>query len=332
MKIVCFGELLLRLTAPGRELLLQSNYLDVCVGGAEGNVAIALACLGDEAAMVSNVPDNPLGDAAVRHLRAYGVDVSGVYRRPGRMGLYFVSPASGVRPASITYDREYTSFAAGGDHDWARLLEGADLLHLSGITPALSESVARAAIAAAEEANAKGVKVSFDGNYRSQLWAKRGCDPKPILSELVNAASILFGNHRDISLLLGSEFSGDGEERRREAAMAAFDAFPRLQVVASTARHAVDCDHHVLSARVDTRAEAFQTEEVQLTGIVDRIGAGDAFAAGVLHGLLNGKDAEIAAQYGLALACLKHGLPGDSCLFTQADMDSFLAGERDVRR
>jgi 2-dehydro-3-deoxygluconokinase len=332
VKIVCFGELLLRLTAPGRELLFQSGHLDVCVGGAEGNVAIALACLGHEAAMVSSVPDNPLGEAAVRHLRAYGVGVSAVSRAPGRMGLYFVSPASGVRPASITYDRENSAFASAADYDWDRLLDGADLLHLSGITPAVSEAAAAAAIAAARAAKAKAVQVSFDGNYRAQLWKRRNADPGPILSELVGAADILFGNHRDISLLLGRDFSGEGEARRRDAALAAFDAFPKLQTIASTARHVVDCDHHQLSARVDTREQAFQTEEVQLTGIVDRIGAGDAFAAGVLHGWLSGKGEEPAAQYGLALACLKHGLPGDSCLFTQAEIDVFLSGERDVRR
>lgn len=332
MKIVCFGELLLRLTAPGRELLLQSNHLDVCVGGAEGNVAVALACLEHQAAMVSHVPENPLGAAAVRHLRAYGVDVSAISRSPGRMGLYFVSPASGVRPASITYDREHSAFAAAGDYDWNGLLEGADLLHLSGVTPAVSEAAAVAAIAAGRAAKAKGVKVSFDGNYRAQLWNRRNADPTPILSELVSASDILFGNHRDISLLLGREFSGDGEERRREAALAALEAFPNLKVIASTARHVVDCDDHQLSARVDTREQSFQTDVVRLTGIVDRIGAGDAFAAGVLHALLNDSGGETAAQYGLALACLKHGLPGDSCLFTQADINVFLSGERDVRR
>ena len=330
--IVCFGEVLLRLTAPGRELLFQSDRLDVCVGGAEANVAIALACLGDASAMVSSVPDNPLGEAAVRHLRAHGVDVFAVSRGPGRMGLYFVSPASGVRPASITYDREHSSFAAAVDYEWDRLLEGAGLLHLSGVTPAVSEASEKSAAAAAKAAKAKGIRVSFDGNYRAQLWNKRNCDPKPILSELVTRADILFGNHRDISLLLGRKFSGDGEDRRREAALAAFDAFPDLQTIASTARHLVDCDHHRLSARIDTREQGFQTEEVQLTGIVDRIGAGDAFAAGVLHGLLNGQSPENSARYGLALACLKHGLPGDSCLFTQGDVDAFLSGERDVRR
>ena len=332
MKVVCFGELLLRLTAHGRELLFQDNHLDVCVGGAEGNVAVALACLGHQAAMVSYVPENPLGAAAVRHLRAYGVDVSAISRSPGRMGLYFVSPASGIRPASITYDREHSAFAAAGDYDWNGLLEGADLLHLSGVTPAVSEAAAAAAIAAGRAAKTKGVKVSFDGNYRTQLWNRRNADPTPILSELVSASDILFGNHRDISLLLGREFSGDAEERRREAALAALEAFPNLKVIASTARHVVDCDHHQLSARVDTREQSFQTDVVQLTGIVDRIGAGDAFAAGVLHALLNDSGGETAAQYGLALACLKHGLPGDSCMFTQADIEAFLSGERDVRR
>ena len=331
-RVVCFGELLLRLTAPGRELLLQTNALDVCVGGAEANVAVALACLGNEAAMVSTIPDNPLGQAAVRHLSAYGVDVSGVARGPGRMGLYFMSPASGVRPAAITYDREHSSFAVADAYDWDRLLDGADLLHLSGVTPAVSQAAEEAAIAAADCAKAKGVRISFDGNFRSQLWSKRDCDPGRVLTELVGRADIFFGNHRDISLLLAREFSSEGEERQREAAAAAFAAFPGLQAIASTARHAVDCDHHRLSARIDTIEHQFHTQEVQLAGIVDRIGAGDAFAAGLLHGLLNGESAATAAQYGLALACLKHGLPGDSSLFTQADIDAFLAGERDVRR
>lgn len=333
-RVVCFGELLLRLTAPGRELLLQSARLNVCVGGAEANVAVALAGLGHASAMVSRVPDNPLGEAAARHLRAYGVDVTAVKTGVGRMGLYFVSPASGVRPATITYDRENSSFATVEPqaYSWDELLDDADLLHLSGITAAVSEPAGQAAIDAAKTAKAKGVRVCFDGNYRAQLWNKRGCDPRPILSELVGHADILFGNHRDIALLLGRQFSGGGEERRREAALAAFDAFPALQTIAATARHVVDGDHNRISARIDTRQEAVETDEVQLTGIVDRIGAGDAFAAGVLHGLLSGARVEAAAQYGLALACLKHGLPGDVSLFTQADIDAFLAGERDVRR
>lgn len=333
-EVVCFGELLLRLTAPGRELLLQNGRLDVHVGGAEANVAVALACLGHQTAMVSRVPDNPLGEAAIRYLRRYGVSVDGVARGAGRMGLYFQSVGAGLRPSSIVYDRDGSSFALAErqDFDWDRLLEGAELLHLSGITPALGQRSADAALAAAEAARSRRIKISFDGNYRAQLWQRWASDPKAMLCELVGNADILFGNHRDISLLIGRDFGGDGEARRREAAEAAFEAFPQLRLIASTARHIDDADRHRIAARIDKGDGSFQTEEVVVAGIVDRIGTGDAFAAGVLHGVLSGADLERTARYGLALACLKHSLPGDASLFTQADIDAFLAGELDVRR
>jgi 2-dehydro-3-deoxygluconokinase len=333
-RIVCFGELLLRLTAPGRELLLQSGRLDVHVGGAEANVAIALARLGHETAMVSRVPENALGDAAVGHLRRYGVDASGVAAGPGRMGLYFLSPGAGARPADILYDREGSSFALAGpdDFDWDRLLDGADLLHLSGVTPALGQGSADAATAAAEAARAKGIPISFDANYRAQLWQRWKCDPRAIMRRLVDMADIFFGNHRDISLLLDREFSGEGEGRRREAAEAAFDAFPGVKLIASTARHIADADTHRIAARLDGREGSARTDEVVVAGIVDRIGAGDAFAAGILHGMRSGLDLDGTVNAGLALTCLKHSLPGDASLFGARDIHAFLAGERDVRR
>jgi 2-dehydro-3-deoxygluconokinase len=333
-RVVCFGELLLRFNAPGRELLLQNGRLDVHIGGAEANVAVGLACLGHETAMVSRVRDNALGDAALGYLRRYGVNVDGVGRGAGRMGLYFLSAGAGLRPSAIVYDREGSSFALSGkdDFDWDHLLDGAESLHMSGITPALGPRSAEAALAAADAARARGVKVSFDGNYRAQLWQRWDSDPRAILSQLVAEADILFGSHRDISLLLGQEFSGEGENRRREAAEAAFAAFPNLELIASTVRHIDDADRHRISARFDARDGASQTEEVIVAGIVDRIGAGDAFAAGVLHGVLTGADRERAVRYGLALTCLKHSLSGDASLFTQTDIDAFLAGEFDVRR
>lgn len=333
-RVVCFGELLLRLTAPGRELLLQTGRLDVHVGGAEANVAVGLARLGHDVAMVSCVPDNALGDAARGHLRRYGVNDDAVAVAPGRMGLYFLSPGAGLRASAIVYDREGSAFALAGaaDFDWSALLDGAALLHLSGITPALGPRSAEAALAAAEAARARGVPVSFDGNYRAQLWNRWESDPKAVLTRLVGQADILFGNHRDISLLLGTEFGGDGETRRREAAEAAFAAFPNLRLIASTARHVDDADRHRLSARVDAPGVSYQTEEVLVAGIVDRIGAGDAFAAGILHAWHSGGEVEAMAQSGLALAALKHSLPGDASLFGQADIDAFLAGGFDVRR
>lgn len=333
-RIACFGELLLRLTAPGRELMLQTGRFDVHAGGAEANVAVGLARLGHDCVMISRVPDNALGDAAAGHLRRYGVSTDGVATGPGRMGLYFLSPGAGLRASDIVYDREGSSFALAGpgDFDWDALLEGADLLHLSGITPALGKGSADAAIAAAEAARAKGLLVSFDGNYRAQLWENWDSDPEAVLSRIVAQADILFGNHRDISLLLGKHFSGEGEERRREAADAMFAQFPALNMIASTARHVVDADTHRISARIDSREGSAQTDEVVVAGIIDRIGAGDAFAAGILHGLRQGLDLDDIVQAGLALTCLKHSLAGDASLFGQRDIDAFLAGELDVRR
>jgi 2-dehydro-3-deoxygluconokinase len=334
MTVVCFGELLLRLTAPGRERLLQTPRLDVAVGGAEANVAVGLSCLGHATAMVSRVPANALGEAAIGYLRRYHVGASCVATAEGRMGLYFLSPGAGLRASEIVYDREESAFALAdpGDFDWDRLLESASLFHMSGITPALGPRSAELAIAAVEAASARGVPISFDGNYRAQLWQRWQSDPRAILTRLVGKAEILFGNHRDVSLLLGREFAGEGEMRRREAAQAAFDAFENLRLIASTARHVVDADTHRISARIDARDASARTEEVTVAGIVDRIGGGDAFAAGILHGVLTGRDLDWTARAGLALSVLKHSLPGDASLFGTKDVESFLAGERDVRR
>lgn len=333
-RFVSFGEVMLRMSPPGRELLLQTPKLDVWIAGAEANVATQLAQLGHATAMVTALPHGALGEAAARHLRSHGVDTRAIQRREGRMGLYFVTSGAGFRATDVLYDRGGSAFAtAPADAwDWEALLDGADRLHLSGITPALGSQGSAAAIAAAETASRLGVPVSFDGNYRARLWEAWDSDPRATLTALIEHADVLFGNHRDVSLLLGRDFPGDGSERRREAALAAFARFPKLQVIASTARHAEDADRNRVSARIDTRERGFQTEEATITGIVDRIGAGDAFASGILHGLRTGLPLEDVARTGLAVTALKHSLPGDASLFEQADIDAFLEGSFDVRR
>ena len=333
-KLLAFGEIMLRLSPPGRELLLQTPKLDVWVAGAEANVATQLAKLGHDIGFASMVPDNDLGRSAVTTLRGHGVDTSGIALGGERMGLYFVTSGSGLRATEVVYDRAWSSFAEApvSAWNWDTLLAGVDRLHLSGITPALGPVPAEAALAAAKAATGRGIPVSFDGNWRGKLWERWDSNPRAILTDLVAHADLMFGNHRDIALLLGRDFSGDAEDRRREAAEAAFAAFPRLQTIASTARHVEHVDLHRLSARIDTRAKHVQTEEVVLAGIVDRIGGGDAFAAGVLHGLRSGEDIADVARIGLALAALKHSLPGDASLFRQADIDAYLSGGLDVRR
>ncbi|WP_226635826.1 sugar kinase [Novosphingobium profundi] len=336
--VTCFGELLLRLATPPGRLTVQCDALEMVVGGAEANVAAGLASLGHQVRMVSRVPEGPLGDKARAALGGAGVDVAGVTRGTGRMGLYFLETGAGLRPSTITYDRAGSAFASSSarDFDLAGALAGARLLHLSGITPALGPGgvdLARAAVRAAQEA---GVPICFDGNYRAMLWDAWDSDPRAILTELFAAATVMIGNHRDISLLLGRAFSGDGADRRREAAEAMFAAFPKLEMIASTARHVVNSDHHRIAARIDTRSTAHQTGEVDVTGIVDRIGTGDAFAAGVLHRWLEGgaEDANVIkmAQAGLAYTVLKHSQPGDMCLIGPGELDAFSASGGDVRR
>lgn len=334
MTITCFGELLLRLTAQDSYPLTQAEMLRVHAGGAEANVAVALASLGHDVRFAGVVTGNPLGKQAVRALSGAGVDVRFLTRSDGRMGLYFLEEGSGARNSSIIYDRKGSAFAEAVPEqiDFAGALDGASLLHTGGITPALGPNGVELALAANAAADAAGVPICFDGNYRAQLWQAWESDPRAILTQLVQSATILIGNHRDISLLLDQNFSGEGADARRAASEAAFAAFPRLQLIASTSRQILDSSHHRLAGRVDTRVTWHQTERFDVTGIVDRIGTGDAFAAGVIHRWLLGDDERAMAENGLALAALKHSLPGDMCLLDRDALAAFSAAGGDVRR
>ena len=334
-RLLAFGEVMLRLSPPGRELILQTPRFDVWVAGAEANVATQLARLGMDVRFASRVPDNDLGRAAVATLRGHGVDVGGIHHGGDRMGLYFVTQGAGLRATDVLYDRAGSAFAEApvDSWDWDALFDGVSRLHLSGITPALGPVPAQSALAAVEAASARGIAVSFDGNWRGKLWARWDGDAPAILRAIAAHANLLFGSERDIALLLGRDsFAADGQEETRAACDAAFAAFPRLRTIASTERVVDHVDLHHLSARIDTRDAQVRTEAVTLAGIVDRIGGGDAFAAGVLYALSAGRDLTEVARSGLALAVLKHSLPGDASLFRQADIEAYLAGGFDVRR
>jgi len=322
-RVVCFGELLLRLNAPDRELLLQSGQLRVYVGGAEANVAVSLAHFGHGTSMLSVVPETTLGAACIAELRRQGVDTSRIRKVPGRLGVYFMSSGAGHRPSEIIYDRANSAFALAGDDaiDWAAALHGAEWLHLSGITPALGERTARATLNAARAARSKGVRVSFDCNYRAKLWEVWHGDPARILREIVEQADLVFADERALALMLGS--SNEGFEK---AAAAAFTAFPQLSRIATTARTEHTVDRHDISARLATRTALFATRTFALEAIVDRIGTGDAFAAGLLHGLLQRMDEQNSLDFALAATCLKHSIPGDFNTVTVAQVDDLLAG------
>lgn len=336
-RIVCFGELLLRISAPGHQLLLQTPQLEVHVGGAEANVGVSLAHFGHDVAVATVVADNPLGAHAVGELRRHGVDTRHVQRREGRMGLYFLTTGAIHRPSEVVYDRADSTFAQvePGQFDWATLLDGVSWLHLSGVSPALGPQAAQATVAAARAARAAGVKVSFDGNFRPKLWQRWGGDAQAVLHDLFACADIIFADYRDIGVVLGGNFEQDDVQARvDDAAARAFAAFPQLQYMACTQRTTHNVDHHSLAAmligRDGTRALAPSEE---LLPIVDRIGGGDAFAAGILHGLIEGFTAQATVEFGLAAACLKHSIPGDFNPVGVADVQALVGeGRFDVRR
>ena len=232
-RVICFGELLLRFTSPGHERLMQSPRFDVHFGGAEANVGVALSGFGHTVGMVSALPDNPFGNAMLGALRSRGVNTGAIQHGAGRMGLYFLETGAVRRPSRIVYDRAHSVFAQtpASAYDWDKLLDGADWLHLSGITPAVGPEPAKAAQAAVRAARKAGVKVAFDGNYRQALWEAWGGDGPGVLHDILSQTDTAFINERDIALILGETFSA-----RKDAIKRAFAEFPALSMIACTTR------------------------------------------------------------------------------------------------
>ena len=328
--VVCFGEVLLRLTAPQNELLLQSPALTANVGGAEANVAVSLAQLGHPASVVTVLPDGPLGSAALGELRRQGVGTGAIRLVPGRMGLYFLTVGAGHRPSEVLYDRADSAFALAPPDliDWDAALAGASWLHVSGITAAVSANSAESALRALRAARERGVCVSFDCNYRARLWERWKGDARAILRAMIAEADLLFAEQRDIALILDRDFNSTAPETRfREAAGEALRAFPRLRRVATTVRVQRNVDDNDLSATLLTREGLLTTRPYSLGRVVDRIGSGDAFAAGMLHGLLGGMGDPLALDFALAAAVLKHSVPGDFNRVGVTEIESLLRGD-----
>jgi 2-dehydro-3-deoxygluconokinase len=325
--VACFGEILLRLAAAHSELLLQSRTLLGHIGGAEANVAVALAQWGHSAKVVSVLPDNALGHAAAGELRRYGVRTEAIQYRPGRMGLYFLTVGAGHRPSEVLYDRESSAFALAPPEliDWTAVLSEVSWLHLSGITPAVGPQAAEAALRAARAARSLGVAISFDCNYRAKLWERWHGEARPILRELVDQADLLFAEQRDIALILERSFDHvPAAEQFRVAGQEALDTFPRLKRIATTIRHQRSVDDHDLSAALLSREGLHTTRTYSIGRIIDRIGSGDAFAAGILHGVRTQMEDKDAVDFGLAAACLKHSIPGDFNLVSIAEVQNLL--------
>ncbi len=327
---VMLGEVLLRLSPPRFERVLQSPRFDLIVGGAEANVAVSLAHFGHRTRLVSALPDHSIGRACVGELRKHGVDTRDVrLLAQGRVGLYFLSGGNGLIPSEVIYDRQGSTFATTANHalDWERLLAQANWLHVSGVTPALGAECTALTLAALRAARQHGVSVAFDCNYRAKLWDAWGGDAASTLRACAAEADLLFADERALAMLLGIKSTEAlSDTLLASLAAQAFQALPHLQRVAATRRVEHSADQHELSGTLVTRQAVHASRRWNLTNIVDRIGSGDAFAAGILHSLQSGATPQECIEFAVTAACLKHSIPGDANLATVAEVRDLMAG------
>ena len=337
-KVVTFGELMLRLKSPGFERLLQSPFLEATFGGAEANVAVSLAQFGMPVSFVTSLPLNPLGDSALQSVRGLGVDTSMIRRAGDRVGIYFLEGGSNQRPSRVTYDRGGSSIAATkpGDFDWKAIFEGASWFHVSGITPALSQSAANVTIEAISAARSAGLNVSCDYNYRKNLW-KYGKSAPQVMREIVANVNVGIANEEDCEKALGiapgaAARSGElDRERFRRMAESMFDAFPNLEKQAITIRESHTADDNGWSAVLYNGKDFLFSRHYAITDIVDRIGAGDSFAAGLIYGLTTYGDDQTALEFAAAASCLKHSIPGDFNRVSVGEVEALVKGESSGR-
>jgi 2-dehydro-3-deoxygluconokinase len=328
--VVAYGEVMLRLKSPGFERMLQSPLLEVCVGGAEMNVLASLARFGHEARLVTTLPDHALGEVALAEIRALGIGTTGINRCPGRIGLYFSESGHGHRPGQVIYDRAHSAFVLDeAARSWADLLSDAALLHLTGITPALSIHAAASSLQAAQQARRLGMTVSLDVNFRAQLWETAPHARDVALAPLLHQAHILFASCGDLAASLGlpldPNLDSPIEEFERLSA-SALEQLPQLEVICTCLRLGDHADRARLIAVGRTRRESYRSAERQIHSMVDRIGTGDAFAAGVLHARLGGQSIGRSLDFGLAAAALKHSVAGDINRVSEAEVTACLTG------
>lgn len=336
-RVVTFGEVMLRLRPPGSERLFQAPALEATFGGAEANVAVSLAQFGIPVSFVTRLPANAVGDACIRELRGFGVDTSRVARGGDRMGIYFLEPGANQRPSKVIYDRGGSSIAtaSAADFDWAAILDGAGWFHLTGVTPAISASTAELALAAVRQAKRNGLTVSCDYNYRKNLW-KYGRSAPEVMREIVAGVDVGIANEEDCQKALGIDIGihvhGELDAGRYEAlAGRVLDEFPNLRKQVITLRESRSADHNGWSACLHDRQRFIISRHYEITDIVDRVGGGDSFAAGLIYGLLAFGDDERALEFAAAASCLKHSIPGDYNRVTVAEVEALVKGEASGR-
>lgn len=343
-RVVTFGEVMLRLKPPGFERFFQSLMFEATFGGGEANVAISLAYFGVEVAYVTVLPDSPIAEACIADLRRAEVDTSFIVRGGDRMGIYYLEAGANQRPSRVIYDRAGSAMATAqrGSLDWDRIFEGASWFHVTGITPALSQSAADLTLEALRKAKERGVTISCDYNYRKKLW-RYGKAATEVMPEIVRLVDIGMANEEDcqrslgISVESGSDWKSEVEAGRLEVAKyralseKVLQTFPNLKKQAITLRESYSASHNVWSACLHNREEFLVSARYDITHIVDRVGAGDAFAAGLIYALLKGMADDVALAFAVAASCLKHSIPGDANRVSVTEVESLMRGEASGR-
>ncbi|MCI6919470.1 MAG: sugar kinase [Lachnospiraceae bacterium] len=338
-KVITMGEIMLRLSTPSHERFVQADNFDVNYGGGEANVAVSLAGFGHDAQFVTAVPDNEIGECALATLRKYQVGTKYVAKEGERLGIYFLESGSSVRPSKVIYDRVHSSISTVKPEafDFDQIFDGVDWFHFTGITPAISDSAAELTEAALKKAKEHGVKVSVDLNFRKKLWSSEKA--QQVMTRLMKYVDVCIGNEEDANLVLG--FKPEGSDvtsgnLKLSGYQSIFEQMTQkfgFEYCVSSLRVSRSASDNGWSACIYSgkTGEFYHSREYSIAPIVDRVGGGDSFAAGVICGLLDGKDFKEALEFGVAASALKHTIPGDINLVTRKEVETLAGGDASGR-
>jgi len=327
-KVVTFGEIMLRLSAPGFSRFVQTQQFNATYGGGDANVAISLAVMGIPAAHVTRFPDHEIGYAATQLLKKYDVDTSHILYGGNRIGLYYLETGAIVRPSKVIYDRADSSFAQiePGMFDWDNIFDDATWFHFTGITPAISAGAVDVCFEALEVAKAKGLTISIDVNYRKNLW-QFDRTPQKVMSKIVDYADIIFASKSDMKELFALEAPTFEDDKFPFIAKLALEKYPTLQKIINSKRDSTSASDNSISGTAIDRENLYNSRKYKLMPIVDRIGGGDAFCAGYIYGEIVYKDTQTALDFAVAASALKHTIEGDANLATVQEIETVMRGD-----
>lgn len=331
-KVVTFGEIMLRLSSPQNSRLIQSQSFDVHYGGGEANVAVSLSNYGHDAYFVTRLPDNPIGESAINSLRKYGVNTQYIAKGGERVGIYFLETGASMRASNVVYDRKYSSIstASAKDFNFDEIFAGKDWFHFTGITPALSDEVAALVEIACKEAKKHGCTVSCDLNFRKKLWSSEKAIS--VMSKLMQYVDVCIGNEEDAEKCLGFKpaatdvTKGDLNLEGYKTIFKQMKEKFGFKYIASSLRESISASDNDWSGIIYDGNNFYHSKKYHVR-IVDRVGAGDSFAAGVIHGLINYKDAEKAIEFAVAASALKHTIPGDYNHVSVKEVETLMGGD-----